>query len=123
MDWAAGLGDGWALASMEELNAIYDARVALNDILEADDADNALFWEGDELYKKNGSVYYASYLSSTEVPTGADANGNPYFSNRVFLKQFNARGYSDVLYSAFDCINKYAPLKDFHFARAVVTLE
>ena len=122
MDWAAGLGEGWALASMEELNAIYDLRETLNDALEADSAENALFWEGDELYIKNGSVYYASYLSSTEVPTGADANGNAYFSNRVFFKLFNARGYSDVLYSAFDCINKYAPLKDNHFARAVVTL-
>ena len=122
MDWAAGLGEGWALASMEDLNAIYDLRVALNKALVADNAENALFWEGDELYVKNGSVYYANYMSSTEVPNGADANGNKYFSNRVFFKQFNDKGYSDVLYSAFDCINKYAPLKDNYFARATVTL-
>ena len=123
MDWAAGLGEGWSLASMEELNAIYDLRCELNVALKADNAENALFWEGDELYRKNGSIYYANYMSSTEVPVdGADANGNAYFPNRVFFKQFNARGYSDVLYSAFDCINKYAPLRDNHYARATYTV-
>ena len=124
MDWAASLGEGWALASMEELNAIYDLRCELNGALKADNSDNALFWEGDELYRKNGSVYYANYMSSTEVPVGgADANGNAYFENRVFFKQFNDKGYSDVLYSAFDCINKYAPLKDNYFARGVYTIK
>ena len=124
MDWAAGLGEGWALASMEDLNAIYDLRCELNDALEADSADNALFWEGDELYKKNGSVYYALYMSSTEVPAdGKDANGNTYFPNRVFFKIFNKLGYSDVLYSAFDCINKSAPLRDNYFARATYSIE
>ena len=63
-------------------------------------------------------------MSSDEVPAGeADANGNEYFENRVFFKQFNAKGYSDVLYSAFDCINKYAPLRDNYFARGVVTVK
>ena len=124
MDWAAGLGEGWALASMDDLNAIYDLRCELNDALEADSADNALFWEGDELYKKNGSVYYALYMSSTEVPAdGKDANGNTYFPNRVFFKIFNKLGYSDVLYSAFDCINKSAPLRDNYFARATYSIE
>ena len=124
MDWAAGLGEGWALASMEDLNKIYDLRFELNDVLEADNAENALFWEGDEYYKKNGSVYYALYMSSTEIPVGgADANGNKYFENRVFFKIFNKLGYSDVLYSAFDCINKYAPLRDNYFARAVYTMK
>lgn len=124
MDWAAGLGEGWSLASMEELNKIYDLRCELNDALEADNAENALFWEGDELYIKNGSVYYANYISSTEIPVGgADANGNKYFENRVFFKQFNDKGYSDVLYSAFDCINKLAPLRDNYFARAVYTMK
>ncbi|MBO5824488.1 MAG: hypothetical protein J6Q93_05980, partial [Prevotella sp.] len=123
MDWAAGLGEGWALASMEDLNAIYDLRCELNDALEADSADNALFWEGDELYIKNGSVYYALYMSSDEVPAGeTDANGNEYFANRVFFKIFNNLGYSDVLYSAFDCINKSAPLRDNYFARATYTI-
>ena len=123
IDWAARLGEGWALASMEELNAIYDARFELNDALEVNSKDNALFWEGDEYYRKNGSVYYALYMSSTEVPVGgADANGNNYFPNRVFFKIFNKLGYSDVLYSAFDCINKYAPLRDNYFARATYTL-
>jgi hypothetical protein len=125
LDWAAGLGDGWALASMEELNAIYDARVALNDILEADNAENALFWEGDELYKKNGSVYYALYMSSDEVPYGEkDANGVEYSVNHVFCKAFNAKGYVNIPYAAdgVNTINKYAPLRDNYFARAVVTL-
>ena len=123
IDWAAGLGNGWELASMEDLNAIYDLRCELNDALEADNADNALFWEGDELYIKNGSVYYALYMSRDEVPAGeTDANGNEYWENRVFFKKFNKLGYSDVLYSAFDCINKYAPLRDNYFARAVYTL-
>ena len=123
IDWAAGLGEGWSLASMEDLNAIYDLRCELNDVLEADNAENALFWEGDEYYRKNGSVYYALYMSSTEIPVGgADANGNKYFENRVFFKIFNKLGYSDVLYSAFDCINKYAPLRDNYFARGVISL-
>ena len=97
MDWAANLGEGWSLASMEELNKIYDLRCELNDALEADNAENALFWEGDELYKKNGSVYYALYMSSTEIPVGgADANGNEYFPNRVFFKIFNNLFYFHV---------------------------
>ena len=124
MDWAANLGEGWQLASMEDLNTIYDLRFELNDALEANNPENALFWEGDELYIKNGSVYYALYLSSTEVPADEyDANGNQYFANRVFFKIFNNRGYSDVLYSAYDCINKAAPLRDNHFARATITLK
>ena len=124
IDWAAGLGEGWALASMEDLNAIYDLRVELNDALEADNAENALFWEGDEYYRKNGSVYYALYMSRDEVPVGGkDANGNSYFENRVFFKIFNKLGYSDVLYSAFDCINKYAPLRDNYFARGVIEVK
>ena len=122
-DWAAELGEGWYLASMEDLNGIYDLRCKLNDVLEADNSENALFWEGDEYYRKNGSVYYALYISSTEVPIGgADANGNVYYENRVFFKIFNKLGYSDVLYSAFDCINKYAPLRDNYFARGVYTI-
>ena len=123
VNWAADLGEGWALASMDDLNAIYDLRCELNDALEADSADNTLFWEGDELYIKNGSVYYALYMSSDEVPAGeTDANGNEYFANRVFFKIFNNLGYSDVLYSAFDCINKSAPLRDNYFARATYTI-
>ncbi len=124
MDWAAGLGEGWALASMEDLNAIYDVRCELNDALEADSAENALFWEGDELYVKNGSIYYACYISSDEAPAGeTDPKGEEYWANQVFMKFFNARGYNDYLYSAMDCINKYAPLRDNNFARGVVTIK
>ncbi len=123
MDWATNLGNGWSLASMDDLNKIYDLRCELNDVLEADNAENALFWEGDELYIKNGSVYYALYMSSDETPAGGkDANGNDYFANRVFFKIFNELGYSDVLYSAFDCINKGAPLRDNYFARGVISI-
>ena len=123
MNWAAGLGEGWELASMEDLNAIYNIRCELNDVLEAENAENTLFWEGDELYTKNGSVYYALYMSRDEAPAGeCDANGNKYWENRVFFKIFNKLGYSDVLYSAFDCINKYAPLRDNYFARAVKSI-
>lgn len=123
MDWATSLGEGWALATMDDLNVIYNLRCDLNDVLEADNSENALFWEGDELYIKNGSIYYALYMSSTEVPAGeSDSNGNEYFANRVFFKMFNDKGYSDVLYSSFDCINKSAPLRDNYFARAVYTV-
>ena len=124
MDWAAGLGEGWALASMADLNAIYDLRCELNDALEADNAENALFWEGDELYIKNGSVYYALYMSSDEAVEGElDPQGQAYWPNQVFLKFFNDLGYNDYLYSAVDCINKYAPLRDNYFARGVVTIK
>ena len=123
IDWAAGLGEGWALASMEELNAIYDLRCELNDVLEADNAENALFWEGDELYIKNGSVYYALYMSCDEAPAGElDPQGKAYGENQVFLKFFNDLGYNDYLYSSIDCINKYAPLRDNYFARGVYSL-
>ena len=123
MDWAAGLGEGWALASMADLNAIYDLRCELNDALEADNSENALFWVGDELYIKNGSVYYACYMSSDEAVEGElDPQGQAYWPNQVFLKFFNDLGYNDYLYSAVDCINKYAPLRDNYFARGVVTL-
>ncbi len=123
MNWAAGLGEGWALASMKELNAIYDLRCELNDVLEADNAENALFWEGDELYIKNGSVYYACYMSCDEAPAGElDPQGVAYWENQVFLKFFNDLGYNDYLYSNIDCINKYAPLRDNYFARAVYAL-
>ncbi|MBO7313708.1 MAG: hypothetical protein J6U48_05720, partial [Alistipes sp.] len=123
MNWAAGLGEGWALASMEELNAIYDLRCELNDVLEADNTENALFWEGDELYIKNGSVYYACYMSCDEAPAGElDPQGVAYWENQVFLKFFNDLGYNDYLYSNIDCINKYAPLRDNYFARGVYAL-
>ena len=124
MDWAAGLGEGWALASMEDLNTIYDLRVELNKALKADNAENALFWEGDEYYSKNGTVYYVLYMSSDEVPVGeSDANGNSYLANRVFFKRFNKLGYWDVLYSSFDSINKNAPLRDNYFARGVIEVK
>ena len=113
MDWAAGLGEGWALASIDELDAIHAVRVALNDALEADNANNALFEESDETEDR--------YLSSTKAE-GVDPLGDEYFANRVHMKLFNLRGYWDVPLSSVTTINIYAPLKDFHKARGVIEL-
>ena len=118
IDWAAGLGEGFALASIYELDAIHTARVALNAVLAADNAENALFEEHD--YMEDGKV--ALYLSSTEA-VGNDPQGVAYFSNRVLVKYFNLNGYWDYPYSTFASISKYAPLKSNHFARATVTLQ
>ena len=115
--WAEGLGEGWSLASIYELDAIHAARKALNVALAADNAENALFCE-DEYYA-NGK--YALYISSTDA-IGNDPQGEAYFSNRVLVKYFNLNGYCDYNYSTFATINKSAPLKDNYFARAVYTL-
>ena len=112
--WAEGLGKGWALASIYELDAIHAVRDALNDALEADNAENALFEEDD--YYSDGK--YALYLSSTEA-TGNDPQGVAYFSNRVHVKYFNINGYWDYPYSTFATISKNAPLKENYFARGV----
>jgi hypothetical protein len=64
-------------------------------------------------------------MSSDEVPVGEkDANGVEYSVNHVFCKAFNAKGYVNIPYAAdgVNTINKYAPLRDNYFARAVVTL-
>ena len=116
MDWATGLGQGWSLASIYDLDDIHAARKVINAALTADDANNTLFVEN-----INGSD--ACYLSSTMAPYGeSDANGNTYFANRAFFKRFNTNGYWDVPYSTFDCINIYAPLKSNYVARAVYSL-
>ena len=113
MEWAAGIGEGWALASIDELDAIHAVRVALNDALEADDAANVLFEEGDDTEDR--------YLSSTEA-VGVDPLGSEYFPNRVHMKLFNVRGYWDAPLSTVTTIHKSAPLKSFHKARAVIAL-
>ena len=115
--WAEGLGEGWSLASIYDLDAIHAARFALNDALEADNAANALFCETD--YMADGN--YAMYVSSTEA-TGNDPQGDEYFANRVHLKYFNLNGYWDYPYSTFTTINKNAPLKSNYFARGVYSL-
>ena len=115
--WAAGLGEGWSLASIYDLDAIHVARFALNKALAADSADNALFCETE--YWADGK--YALYVSSTEA-VGNDPQGEAYFANRILLKYFNLNGYWDYNYSTFASINKNAPLKDNYFARAVVAL-
>ena len=115
--WAEELGEGWSLASIYDLDAIHEARFALNDALEADSADNALFCETD--YYTDGK--YALYVSSTATE-GNDPQGEAYFANRVHLKYFNLNGYWDYPYSTFATINKSAPLKDNYFARAVYNL-
>ncbi len=115
--WAEGLGEGWNLASIYELDAIHTARKALNEGLAADNAENALFCETE--YYADGK--YAIYVSSTDAE-GNDPQGEAYFANRVHLKYFNLNGYWDYNYSTFATISKYAPLKDNYFARAVYAL-
>ena len=115
--WAEGLGDGWKLASIYDLDAIHAARKALNVALAADNAENALFCETD--YYADGKS--ALYISSTDAE-GNDPQGQAYFSNRVHVKYFNLNGYWDYNYSTFATISKYAPLKDNHFARGVYAL-
>ena len=115
--WAEGLGEGWNLASIYELDAIHASRFALNKALAADSADNALFCETE--YYTDGK--YALYISSTDAE-GNDPQGQAYFSNRVHVKYFNLNGYWDYNYSTFATISKYAPLKDNYFARAVYAL-
>ena len=115
--WAQGLGEGWNLASIYELDAIHAARKALNVVLAADNAENALFCETD--YITEGK--YAMYISST-VAEGNDSQGQAYFANRVHVKYFNLNGYWDYPYSTFATINKSAPLKDNYFARGVIAL-
>ena len=114
--WASNLGNGWALASIYDLDAIHAVRANLNAALAADNAENALFCETD--YIEEGK--YAMYLSSTEA-VGNDPQGQAYFSNRVHLKYFNLNGYWDYPYSTFATISKSAPLKDNYFARGVYT--
>ncbi len=114
MDWAAGLGEGWALATIEELDAIHAVRAKLNVALAANSADNALFCENE--YVAEGK--YALYVSST-VAEGSDPQGETYFANRIMLKYFNLNGYWDYPYSTFATINKNAPLKDNYFARGL----
>ena len=115
--WAEGLGEGWSLASIYDLDAIHAARKALNVALAADNAENALFCETD--YYTDGK--YALYISSTAAE-GNDPQGQEYFSNRVHVKYFNLNGYWDYPYSTFATINVNAPLKDNYFARAVYAL-
>ena len=115
--WAEGLGEGWSLASIYELDAIHAARKALNVALAADNAENALFCETD--YYTAGK--YALYISSTAAE-GNDPQGTAYYANRVHVKYFNLNGYWDYPYSTFATINKSAPLKDNYFARAVYAL-
>ncbi|MBO5901593.1 MAG: fimbrillin family protein [Alistipes sp.] len=115
--WAEGLGEGWKLASIYDLDAIHAARKALNVALAADNAENALFCETN--YYTDGK--YALYISSTNAE-GNDPQGEAYFSNRVHVKYFNLNGYWDYNYSTFATINKSAPLKDNYFARGVYAL-
>ena len=115
--WAEGLGEGWSLASIYDLDAIHAARFTLNEALAADSADNALFCETE--YYVDGK--YAMYVSSTEA-VGNDPQGEAYFANRVHLKYFNLNGYWDYNYSTFATINVNAPLKDNYFARGVYEL-
>ena len=116
--WAEGLGDGWHLASIYELDKIWEVRKDLNKVLIADNADNALFEEND----KNADGKYVEYLSST-MAMGTDPQGKDYSPNRAHFKYFNLNGYWDYPYSTFSTININDPLQANYFARAVYTLE
>ena len=118
MAWAESLGEGWSLASMEDLDGIHPMRVYLNEQLSADDANNALFEEDEYLDKSKN--YYAFYISSDEA-IGVDPQGIKYSANHVFVKAFNLDGYSHYPYSAtgLNTIHKRAPMKDNYLARAV----
>ena len=72
--WAKGLGEGWSLASLEDLQSIYNVRFALNDLLEADSADNALFEEDNK--EEDGT--YAAYWTSTLVE-GVSSTPKAYY--------------------------------------------
>ena len=63
------------MASVEELQAIYDVRVELNEVLAADSADNALFEEDNK--EEDGT--YAAYWSSTLVEGTSGATAKAYY--------------------------------------------
>ena len=75
--WAQKLGEGWALASLDDLKAIWSVRVDLNKVLAADDAANVLFEEDNK--EEDGS--YAAYWSSTLVEGSTTKANYLYFDN------------------------------------------
>ena len=114
--WAENFGEeSWALTSIYDLDAVHAIRYFMNDVLFSDSEENALFDEDKSSEDR--------YISST-LAEGNDPMGQEYWSNRVHIKVFNERGYVDSYpYSNNgNVINIYAPLLDFHFARAVKTL-
>ncbi len=82
MAWAENLGEGWSLASIDDLKAIYGVRMELNDILAADDAANALFEEDNK--EEDGT--YAAYWSSTLVEGSTSKAYYLYFDNDASVK-------------------------------------
>ncbi len=77
--WAKDLGEGWSLASLDDLKAIYSVRNELNLILAADNTSNALFEEDDK--EEDGS--YAAYWSSTLVDGNSSKAHYLYFNDQA----------------------------------------
>ena len=75
VEWAESLGEGWSLSSLKDLEAIHSVRIALNDVLEADNAENALFEEDNKA--EDGS--YAAYWSSDLVEGTEGATSKAYY--------------------------------------------
>ena len=75
--WATKLGEGWTLASLDELKSIHSVRVELNKALAADNSENVLFEEDNK--EEDGS--YAAYWSSTLVEGSTTKANYLYFDN------------------------------------------
>ena len=88
--WAEGLGNGWSLASLDELKAIHKVRTDLNKVLAADSADNALFEEDNK--EEDGS--YAAYWSSTLVESTSTSQKAYYF-------YFDSKGRETTSFTMF----------------------
>ena len=73
--WAKQLGDGWKLASLDELKAIYNVRVDLNKALVKENAENILFEEDNK--EEDGT--YAAYWSSTLVESSTSTTPKAYY--------------------------------------------
>ena len=99
--WAEGLGAGWSLASLEDMQAIHSVRFALNIALAADSTNNVLFEEDNK--EEDGS--YAAYWTSTLAD---DAATNP----KAYYMYFNNKG--DVM--------KSFTMFPVEYSRAVYTL-
>ena len=101
MAWAEGLGEGWSLASLEELKAVYSVRFALNEALAADSAENVLFEEDN----KEDDGTYAAYWTST-LKEGTSSMPKAYYF------YFDSKGRETTSFTMFTV----------EYSRAVYTL-
>ena len=99
--WAEGLGAGWSLASLQDMQAIHSVRFALNIALAADSTNNVLFEEDNK--EEDGS--YAAYWSSTLVESTS-------VSTKAYYFYFDSKGRETTSFTMF-------PVE---YSRAVYTL-